>query len=193
MFSAFTGLLQGCPPPPPPPPPITKRPEIWNWVVFLVLGLNKLLNKTAPVSCWWFETLWRSRGATVIVCVNFCNHLLLSHYLSTYMMTSSNGNIFRVIGHLCGNSLVTGEFPAQRPVTRSFDVFFDLRLNKRLSKQSRGWWFETPSRPLWRRCNDFPKLFSLRTLTMWLTREHTRCEVHHYCAYRCRRYPWEKH
>ena len=32
------------------------------------------------------------------------------------------------------NSLVTGEFPAQRPVTRSFDVFVDLRLNKRLSK-----------------------------------------------------------
>ena len=34
-----------------------------------------------------------------------------------------------------GNSLVTGEFPTQRPVTRSFDVFFDLRLNKRFSKQ----------------------------------------------------------
>ena len=52
-----------------------------------------------------------------------------------------------------GNSPVPGEFPAQRPVTRSFDVFFDLRLNKRLSKQSWGWWFETPSRPLWRHCN----------------------------------------
>ena len=38
-----------------------------------------------------------------------------------------------------GNSPVLGEFTAQRPVTRSFDVFFDLRLNKRLSKQSRGW------------------------------------------------------
>ena len=51
------------------------------------------------------------------------------------------------------NSLVTGEFPAQRPVTRSFNVFFDLRLNGRFSKQSRGWWFETPSRPLWRQSN----------------------------------------
>ena len=49
---------------------------------------------------------------------------------------------------------VTGEFPAQRPVTRSFDVFSDLRLIKRLSKQSRDWWFETPSRPLWRHCNE---------------------------------------
>ena len=46
-----------------------------------------------------------------------------------------------------GNSPVPGEFPAQRPVTRSFDVFFDLRLNKRLSKQSWGWWFM----PLYRR------------------------------------------
>ena len=41
----------------------------------------------------------------------------------------------------------------QRPVTRRFDVFFDLRLNKRLNKQSWGWWFETPSRPLWRQCD----------------------------------------
>ena len=37
----------------------------------------------------------------------------------------------------------------------SFDVFFDLRLSKRLSKQSRRWWFEMPSRSLWRHCNDF--------------------------------------
>ena len=47
------------------------------------------------------------------------------------MMMSSDGNIFRVTGPLCGE--FTG--PTQRPVTRSFDVFFDLRLNKRLSKQ----------------------------------------------------------
>ena len=65
-------------------------------------------------------------------------------------MTSSNGNIFRVTGHLFGNSPVTGEFPAQRPVMRSFDVFVDLRLNKRLSKQSWGWWFETQKHPLLR-------------------------------------------
>ena len=53
-----------------------------------------------------------------------------------------------------GNSPVTGEFPTQRPVTRSFDVFFDLCLNQRLSKQSWGWWFETPSCSLWRHCNE---------------------------------------
>ena len=54
-----------------------------------------------------------------------------------------------------GNSLVTGEFPTQRPVKLSFDVFFDLRLNKWLSKQPWGWWFEMPSCPLWRQCNVF--------------------------------------
>ena len=47
---------------------------------------------------------------------------------------------------------------AQRPVTRSFDVFFDLRLNKRLSKQSWSWWFETLSRPLWRHRNVYVRM-----------------------------------
>ena len=44
--------------------------------------------------------------------------------------------------------------PAQRPVTQSFDAFFDLRLDKSLSKQSWSWWFETLSCPLWRQRND---------------------------------------
>ena len=90
------------------------------------------------------------------------NHHVLSSFGKTWqyilwteiMLTSSNGNIFRVTGLFCaGNSPVPGEFPAQRPVTRSLDVFFDLRLNKLLNKQSWGWWFETLSRWLWRHCN----------------------------------------
>ena len=61
---------------------------------------------------------------------------------------------FSALLTLCaGNSPVTDEFPAQRPVTRSYDVFCDLCLNKRLSKQSWGWWFETPPRSLWHLCN----------------------------------------
>ena len=49
---------------------------------------------------------------------------------------------FSVLLAICaGNSPVTSEFPTQRPVTRSFDVFFYLRLNERLSKQSSGGWF----------------------------------------------------
>ena len=60
---------------------------------------------------------------------------------------------------LCaGNSPVPSGFPAQRPVTRNFDVFFDLSLNKRLSKQSWGWWSETPSSSLWRHSNEIVPL-----------------------------------
>ena len=61
---------------------------------------------------------------------------------SKTMMTSSNGP-------LCGDITGPGEFPVERPVTRSFDVFFRLCLNRRLSKQPRGWWFETPGWSLW--------------------------------------------
>ena len=79
------------------------------------------------------------------------------------MMMSSNGNISALLAICAGNSPVTGEFPTQGPVTRSFDVYFDLCLNKRLSKQSWGWWFETPSRPLWRHHNAscYPNQFLL--------------------------------
>ena len=41
---------------------------------------------------------------------------------------------FGVTGHLCGEFTSPGELLAQRPVTLNFDVAFDLRLNKRLSK-----------------------------------------------------------
>ena len=77
---------------------------------------------------------------------------------------------FSALLALCaGNSPVTDEFPAQRPVTRSFDVFFDLRLNKRLSKQLGGWWYQTPSHPLWRHRNalghkDLPSAWHRRHL-----------------------------
>ena len=69
------------------------------------------------------------------------------------MMTSSNGNIFHVTGPLCREFTSPSEFPTQRPVTRSFDVLFDLHLNKRFSKQPWGCWFETPSWSFWRQCN----------------------------------------
>ena len=84
----------------------------------------------------------------------------IPHVISfwVFMVMSPNGNIFRVTGHLCG------EFTGHRwiPRTKAYDVelwcFFDLRLNKRLSKQSWGSWFETPSRTLWRHCNAFQRM-----------------------------------
>ena len=60
---------------------------------------------------------------------------------------------FSALLTLCaGNSPVTGEFPVQRSVTRGFDVFFDLRLDRQLSKQWRRWWYETLPLSLWRHC-----------------------------------------
>ena len=94
---------------------------------------------------------------------------------------------FSALLALCaGNSPVPGEFPAQRPVTRSFDVFFDLRPNKRLSKQSWGWWFETPSRSLWRHCNDQAKWqpfyvnisYVTHFLCKWQVKENDHVEDH---------------
>ena len=83
-------------------------------------------------------------------------------------MTSSNGNIFRVTDPLCGEFTGPVEFHTQRPVTRSFDVFFDLRLNKRLSKQPWGRWFETRSWSLWRYCNcKCNKHRQQKTLCIW--------------------------
>ena len=72
---------------------------------------------------------------------------------------------FSALLYICaGNSPVPGEFPTQRPVTRSFDVSFDLRPNKRVSKQWWGWWFETPSSQLWRHCNTY---FSNSTMIIY--------------------------
>ena len=76
------------------------------------------------------------------------------------VILTSKGHRFDVITTLLLRHVFSGyehsimfECPSQRPLTRSFDVFFDLRLNIRLSKQLWSWWFETPSRSLWRHCN----------------------------------------
>ena len=91
-----------------------------------------------------------------LVFFSFMAALHLHHTMSPMdIMTSSNRNILALLAICVGNSLVTGEFPSQRPVTRSFNVFFHLRLNKPLSKQSWCWWFGTPSRSLWCHCNEW--------------------------------------
>ena len=84
--------------------------------------------------------------------INMVRHCCITHRRNPwwrYQMETSSA----LLAMCAGNSPVTGEFPTLRPVTRSFDVLFDLRLNKRLSKQWRGWWFGSPSLPLWRHCN----------------------------------------
>ena len=79
-------------------------------------------------------------------------HRILLH---RHTMTSSNGSIFHVTGPLWP---ATGGFPSQRPVSRNFDVFFDLRLTQLLNKWCRRRWFGTPSRSLWRHSNEDARL-----------------------------------
>ena len=99
----------------------------------------------------------------VVVILKQNSNYTIKVVMNFLMMTSSNGNISRITGPLCGEFTGHRWIPlTQRPVTRSFDVSFDLRLNKRLSKQWWGWWFETPSWSLWRHCN----VYSFRSL--WL-------------------------
>ena len=82
--------------------------------------------------------------AYALISVNqkfWCSAVLSLYDQRNFMMTPSYGNILLALALYAVNSSVTGEFPSQRPMTRSFDVFFDLCLNKRLSKHSWGWWF----------------------------------------------------
>ena len=119
-----------------------------NFAVCFDVSLGKLLKKSR-VGDWRCNISYSNYAVVEYIYVG-CNsphhvrHVNLAwwrHQLET----------FSVLLAICtGNLPVTSEFPAQRPVTRSFGVFFDLRLNKRLSKQLLVWWFDTPSRPLWR-------------------------------------------
>ena len=77
------------------------------------------------------------------------------------MLTSLMETISALLALCAGNSLATGEFPSQRPVTRNFGIFFDLRRNKRLSKQSRCRLYESPPCSLWRHCNVSKKVHIL--------------------------------
>ena len=115
---------------------------------YMVSGIFYVTTSIWPTHAWW------------------CISQLCHHWFKKWPVACSAPNhyvnprwrhqmeAFSALLALCAeNSPVPGEFPEQRPVTRSFDVFFDLRLIKRLSKHSRGWWFETLSCPLWRHCN----------------------------------------
>ena len=89
-------------------------------------------------TAWTISTFWISEPTVYLAA-------WWRHQMETYSA---------LLALYVGNSPVTGEYPSQRPLTRSCDVFFDLRLNKRFSKQSKRRWFETPSRPLWHHCNE---------------------------------------
>ena len=104
---------------------------------------------TASFALLWWEPLVTGGLSAVMWKVSPCHATIMECSWWRYQMEKLSA-----LQALCvGNSPVTDEFPAQRPVTRGFDIFFALRPNQRLSKQSWGWWFETSSRALWRHCN----------------------------------------
>ena len=112
---------------------------------------------------WYWERKFRSdlvliakQSASVMPVLYFANSE--STWDSTSLLTFNSlwrhqMETFSALLAIClGYSPVTSEFPAPRPATRSFGVFFDLWLNKPLSKQSGGWWLQTPLPSLWRHC-----------------------------------------
>ena len=97
------------------------------------------------------NTLFQKPKCSVVLHRAWCHHQM---------------ETFSALLAICaGNSPVPSEFPTQRPVTQSFDVYFDLRLNKRLSTQSWGWWFEMLWCPLWRHCNGLAVSLSFCVLS----------------------------
>ena len=93
-------------------------------------------------------------GNTKLVPYHLIKSLQFIWWPGTHTRWRHQMETFSALLAICaGNSPVTGEFHAQRPVTRSFDVFFDLHLHERSWKQSQGWWFEMPSLPLWHHSN----------------------------------------
>ena len=135
---------------------ISSRPQCVNYVG--VTSQENMLSNCQPSAMW--QTHMQSQHS-----------LLRGNWWSCFSKVENMPLIwwrhqmetFSALLAICaGNSPVTGEFLSQRPVTRSFDVFFGLRLSKCLRKQSWGWWFETPSRSLWRHCNEQPLYYACR-------------------------------
>ena len=95
--------------------------------------------------------------------------------LNNLLIKSPNDWLFQTPWHLRSIIIIIYIYISwwrhqMEPVTRSFDVFFDLRPNKRLSEQRWGWWFETPSSPLWRQCNVILSPFQVGHSNMWTWR-----------------------
>ena len=110
---------------------------------------------------WWYQCIgyhyvdiyvWERPSNLITHLSNQCNSL--QDWVQDAISWWHPMEIFSALLALCmGNSPVTVEFPDQRPVMQSFDMFFDLHLKQQLSKQWRRWWFEMPPCSLWRYCN----------------------------------------
>ena len=176
-----------------------------SYAVYALFSTNILYNKYLITEKFatnhWYACCFDCYIHVIVVLVYaFACKIFLSSFFSRFVacrldvpVVCTRGNktwwrhqieTFSALLALCaGNLPVTGEFSSPRPVTRSFDVFIDLRLNKRLSKQWWGCWFDTSLRPLWRHCNDWYSYPSMDTAIFyhrssslsWQTR-HSSCD-----------------
>ena len=122
-----------------------------NIVVCNYLSMPEIPASGAKVLIWWYWHETHARGTYSFKQRTYDDLFLLTTNTSWWRHQMET---FSALLAICaGNSPVPGEFPTQRPVTRSFDVYFDRRPDNRLSKQSWGWWFETLSHSLWRHRN----------------------------------------
>ena len=126
-------------------------------VVLLECFLKAIIHWKHCFLCFWTGNCYHLHNVTtdmIYFLYSSARNITTQVYLWITWWRHQMETFSALVAICAGNAPVTGEFPTQRPVTRSFDVFFDMRPNKRLGKQSWGWGFDTPSRPLWRHCND---------------------------------------
>ena len=99
--------------------------------------------------CMFYYVLTRVLGLDMLLSRATCRELWGPSWHGAVIKWKHLPRYWPLWGESTGNRWI----PLTKPVTRSFDIFCDLRLNKRLSKQSGLRCFETPSRSLWRHCN----------------------------------------
>ena len=123
---------------------------IWKFANFthLALMLHRIFVFSKPILIW-LTYISQKSDCHITSYMKYAHDLTHAwpwwrHQMETF---------FALLAICTGNSPVTGEFPSQRQVTWNFEVFFNLHLNKRLSKQWWDCWFETPTRPFWHHCN----------------------------------------
>ena len=99
---------------------------------------------------------------------NFCKHMFVNNTRSSGGMIPLHDDVIKW-NHFPRYLPLCGEFSGHRriPLTKA-SVFIHLCLNKRLSKQSRSWWLETPSRSLWHHCNADCRMIAGTMETMFL-------------------------
>ena len=138
-----------------------------------------LLSQHFGLSFKKFETWVTEHSLKSHLCIIYCaGYAITSQAKVDWPWWRHQMEIFFALLVLCAvNSPVAGEFPAQRPVTRSSDVSFHLRLNKRSSKQSWGWSFETPSQSLLRHCNACSRFYKTTHSNLWSTDIQNICNL----------------